>query len=111
VPNEDWSTGPARLFGTAEDETALIKRVPSSRHWDVTIPFSQQTGNLPLGAVRRIGFLLSGWPRSLDQLTADDSTRCMISRHERPAPRHVQHPAGGPGVRAAELTCRALRTR
>jgi hypothetical protein len=46
----------------------------------VTVPFNYQHGSgPPLEGIRRIGFLLSGFPLTLDELTADDNTRCVSS--------------------------------
>jgi hypothetical protein len=96
VPSEDWRAGPPRLFGTAPEETALITRRPP-REWDVTVPFNYQAGSgVPLGGVRRYGFLLSGWPWSLDALTAQDNTVC-ISRVTNVQLHVTYYVPGGPG--------------
>jgi hypothetical protein len=81
VPYGDWRTEPAYWRGAAPTATdgGEIRRV-SARSWNVTVPFNYQHGSgPPLEGIRRIGFLLSGFPLTLDELTADDNTRCVSS--------------------------------
>jgi hypothetical protein len=80
VPYGDWTVEPAPqwrgLLGTATDG-GEIRRI-SAHEWDVTVPFDRQHGVGPgLGGERRVGFLLSGFPWTIHDLTADDNTWCM----------------------------------
>jgi hypothetical protein len=58
------------------DDGGVIVRIPAGG-WDVSQPFNYQLNGAPFGVTPRHGFLLSGWPRTLDQLTGDDNTRCV----------------------------------
>ncbi len=81
VPSVDWERNggafPGRLPVFA-DHQQPITRI-DSRHWDVSVPISWQLSSPtpPLGGSAGFGLLLTGWPMSTNQLTAQDNTVCV----------------------------------
>jgi hypothetical protein len=61
------------------DHQQPIARI-DSRRWDVPAPISWQLSSPtpPVGGSAGFGLLLSGWPMSTDQLTAQDNTVCVF---------------------------------
>jgi hypothetical protein len=81
VPSVDWERNggafPGRL-PVFPDYQQPITRI-DHRSWDVTAPISWQLSSPlpPLGGSAGFGLLLTGWPMTTDELTAQDDTVCV----------------------------------
>lgn len=81
VPSVDWvrdgGAFPGRLPIFA-DYLQPVSRI-DAQTWDVTAPLSWQLKSPmpPLGGRAGFGLLLTGWPMSTDELTAQDDTVCV----------------------------------
>jgi hypothetical protein len=88
IPAVDWRKAPpTSLWPYTTDPRGPIVTRLGPREWDVTQPYKWQAdpssrGVPPTGSdppPTGFGFLLTGWPSSLEQLTGDDNTRCVSS--------------------------------
>jgi hypothetical protein len=83
IPDRDWRNGWAGGLPHVAQNGPQVKRLGAMR-FDVTEAFKWQSypETKPIGAGGRVvnageGFMLTGWPTSLDQLTAEDDTVCV----------------------------------
>jgi hypothetical protein len=79
LPTWDWRTPiPEGLIPFSHNPLPPVVRL-GTREWDVTQPYKIQTETYTFGEqpVAGKGFLLTGWPESLDDLTGDDNTVCF----------------------------------
>jgi hypothetical protein len=78
VPSANWrQAGPKGLLAVLRDGQPPVKQI-SAREWDVTDALRWRLSP-PIGADPGFGFVLTGSPRSLDELKALDRTICTSS--------------------------------
>jgi hypothetical protein len=107
VPSGPWISDRKRLLPVLGAKPE-VRRV-STRECDVTEPFrwQKEPGAAPLNGNGGTGFVLTGSPTSLDQLTAQDNTNCYSAvTNIRLLVTYTVSPGCGPGMyRAKDGQC------